>query len=682
MAPRHVAFVGGRWALEALERCARFGFEGPMWLVNPRLPETEHGEVFASVTDLPEGPDAVYLAVSSDRTVDAVRQLAGHGTGGCVCFAAGFSEKGGAGVAMEAELVRAAGDMALVGPNCYGMLDCRTGMHLWTGEVLERLEGPGIGIVSQSGALAEFLGMAPRSAPFAFMISVGNQAAVAAEEFAEVLIDDPGINAIGIYIEGIRDVARFSRMAARAAEKRKPVVVIKVGRSEKAAEVARGHTSSLAGTPALYDALFERLGVVRVDTLSQFVESLKLLSILGPLPGRRLAAMTGSGGEAAMIADYAKQVGVELPALSDTQSATLNAGLPDLVNVMNPLDLTVVVIVDPDLMALCFDTVAAGDFDVVAAMTESYDAPDAPFMETMQNMLTLFCRAVRKHGVAGIVGGIFPETLPERMRTPAIAAGVAPMQGLEEMVYAIDVAARFGELYRALDANSYPNVALPEPVPQSGNLHALDEWESKQWLSRAGVRTPNGRAVAPDEVAAAARSVGFPVALKVLDSKLLHKTEAGAVVLGLGDEHEVITALADLVSRHRPERVLVEAMVEDVVAELIVGINYDETFGHALVIGAGGVLVELLDDAATLLLPTHRTAVANAPDSLRVQKLIAGFRGRAAGDREALIDAVLAVAEFATAQRHRLVELDVNPLMVLPSGRGVIAADALIRIRE
>ena len=219
-------------------------------------------------------------------------------------------------------------------------------------------------------------------------------------------------------------------------------------------------------------------------------------------------------------------------------------------------------------------------------------------------------------------------------------------------------------------------------MPQSGNLRALDEWESKQWLSQAGVRTPNGRAVAPDEVAAAACSVGFPVALKVLDSNLLHKTEAGAVVLGLGDEHEVVTALAELVSRHRPERVLVEAMVEDVVAELIVGINYDETFGHALVIGAGGVLVELLDDAATLLLPTHRTAVANALDSLRVQKLIAGFRGRAAGDREALIDAVLAVAKFATAQRHRLVELDVNPLMVLPSGRGVIAADALIRIRE
>ena len=228
----------------------------------------------------------------SERTIDAVRRLAAIGTGGCICFAAGFAEKGGEGVALEAELVAAAGDMALVGPNCYGMLDCRTGMHLWSSAVLERLEGPGIGIVTQSGALAEFLAIPPRSAPFAFIISVGNQAAVRLEDCADVLVDDDRINVIGIYIEAIRDIPRFSRMAERAAARRKPVVVIKVGRSETAAAVTLGHTSSLAGTPQLYDALFERLGVVRVDTLNQFLESLKLLSVLGPLPGRRLGATT------------------------------------------------------------------------------------------------------------------------------------------------------------------------------------------------------------------------------------------------------------------------------------------------------------------------------------------------------------------------------------------------------
>ena len=227
LAPRHVAFVGGRWAISALERCARFGFEGRMWLVNPRLPEIEVGEVFARIEDLPEGPDAIYLAVPSDKAIGAVRELAEHGSGGCICFAAGFAEKGGEGVAMEAELIQAAGDMALVGPNCYGFLDCRIGLHLWTGDLLERLNGPGIGIVSQSGALAEFLAMPRRSVPFASMVSVGNQAVVSLEEVAEALVEDDGINVIGIYIEGVKDIARFSRMAAKAAAKRKPVVVIK-----------------------------------------------------------------------------------------------------------------------------------------------------------------------------------------------------------------------------------------------------------------------------------------------------------------------------------------------------------------------------------------------------------------------------------------------------------------------
>lgn len=680
MAPRQVAFVGGRWALDALERSASFGFEGQMWLVNPRQPETAHGEVFAAIEDLPEGPDAVYLAVPSERTIDAVRRLAAIGTGGCICFAAGFAEKGGEGVALEAELVAAAGDMALVGPNCYGMLDCRTGMHLWSSAVLERLEGPGIGIVSQSGALAEFLAMPPRSAPFAFIISVGNQAAVGLEDFADVLVDDDRINVIGIYIEAIRDIPRFSRMAERAAARRKPVVVVKVGRSETAAAVTLGHTSSLAGLPALYDALFERLGVVRVDTLNQFLESLKMLSVLGPLPGRRLGAITGSGGESAMIADYAHQIGVELPPLSSDQVATLEAGLADLVNVINPLDMTVITMDDPAQIALCYETFAAGDFDVVATMLESYDGTDAPFADLNAQMIELFCDAARRHSMPAIVGGALAETLPQWVRRAAMKRGAAPAQGLEEMIYAVDVAARFGEFYRTLD--DAPELALPEPAAQCGELRVLDEWKSKAWLAGAGVPTPGGRAVRPSEALDAARAIGFPVALKVVDAELLHKTEAGAVALGLSDEAALEAALAHLAESHAPARVLVEPMVGDVVAELIVGIKYDEAFGHALVIGAGGVLVELLTDSATVLLPTGRPAVEKALTSLRVSRLIDGFRGRNAGDREAVIDAALAISDLAMRERERLVEVDVNPLMVLPQGRGVVAADALVRIRD
>ena len=682
MAPRHVAFIGGRWAISALKRCARFGFEGEKWLVNPRLPEVDAGEVFASVQDLPEGPDAIYLAVSSDKTIDTVRELAARGAGGCICFAAGFSEKGGEGVALEAELVRAAGDMALVGPNCYGMLDCRTGLHLWTGDLIDRLDGPGIGVVSQSGALAEFLTMAPRSVPFAFMVSVGNQAVVTLEEVAEALVDDEGVNVIGIYIEGVKDIARFSQMAAKAAAKRKPVVVIKVGRSEQAAEVTLGHTSSLAGTPELYDALFERLGVIRVDTLSQFLETTKLLSILGPLPGRRLAAITVSGGEAAMIADYAAQIGVDLPPLSAAQVKTLEERLPDMVNVMNPFDMTVAVFDKMDLLAVTFDTIAGGDIDVVAAMMETYDRPDAPFVEVMDGMTAAFYRAVNHHNVCGIVAGVLPETLPESVRGPAVEAGLAPIQGLEEMVYAVEVGARLGEFYAQLSPALLDTLPLPQPPVHSGTLRVLDEWDSKQWLSRAGVNVPDGRSVPPGEAIEVAGEIGFPVVMKIVDAGLLHKTEAGAVALDLRDRDEVAAALVRFDMAHSVSRVLVEPMIDEVVAELIVGVKYDEGFGHALVIGAGGVLVELLTDSVTILLPATRDTVADGLGKLRVSRLLEGFRGNPPGDREALIDSILAVATLAMEERDRLVEVDVNPLMVLKEGRGVVAVDALVRVRE
>ena len=682
LSPRHVAFIGGHWAISALERCARFGFQGQMWLVNPRLPETDVGEVFAAVEDLPEGPDATYLAVSSEKAVDSVGRLAAIGAGGCICFAAGFSEKGGDGVALENDLTRAAGDMALVGPNCYGMLDCRTGLHLWSGDVLDRLQGSGIGLISQSGALAEFLTMPQRSVPFASIVSVGNQAMVTLEEIAEAMVEDEGINVIGIYIEGIKDIARFSRMAAAAAAANKPVVVIKVGRTKQAAQVTLGHTSSLAGTPEFYDALFERLGVVRVDTLAQFLETIKLLSILGPLPGGRLAAITVSGGEAAMIADYAAQIGLTLPALNERQIGALKNCLPDVVNIMNPFDMTVFVFDDAELLKQTFDIIARGDFDVVVAMMETYPYPGAPFAEIMQTMIELFCETISDNNVAGIAAGVLPETLPESISQPAIQAGIAPMHGLEEMMSSIQVSARFGEFYRSLTPGVLEGLPLPVPPRHTGNLRTLDEPQSKKWLSQAGVPTPGGKVVTPAKAAAASQAIGFPVAIKVVDAELLHKTEEGAVALSLKDSNDVAAALSQFSKKRPLSRVLVEPMIEDVVVELIIGVKYDAAFGHALVIGAGGVLVELLADAVTLLLPTTREAVARGLDDLRVSTLINGFRGNPPGDKAAVIDTVLALADRVMRERNRVVEVDINPLMVLRDGSGVVAGDALVRLCE
>ena len=655
-----------------------------MWLVNPRATKSKVGKVFASVDDLPEGPDATYLAVSSEKTIATVRQLAQRDAGGCICFAAGFAEKGGEGVALEAELAEAAGDMALVGPNCYGILDFRTGLHLWTGEILPPYAGPGVAVVSQSGALAEFMSMERRSVPFVIMASVGNQAVVSLEEVAEVLLDDDGVKALGIYVEGLRDIARFSRMAEKAAGKRIPIVAIKVGRSQTGAQVTLGHTSSLAGTPELYDALFERLGVVRVDTLSEFLETLKMLSVVGPLDGPRLGVVTVSGGEAAMIADHAAELGLELPALSEGQVNTLEPELPDFVNVMNPFDSTVGTMGNQDQLALIFDVIGGGEIDVLVSMMESYEDEDAPFTAEMSMMMEQMGIAVRRHRVPGVVVGALPETLPEHVRLRAMEYGMAPLQGLDDMMLAINHAYRYGAFLEETGRIEPGRLSLPPPAAHSGEERVLDEWESKQRLASFGVTIPEGRVVTADEAPDAAEALGFPVVMKVVHAELLHKTELGAVALNLHDRTDVSKALAKLepVRANVSGRLLVERMVEEAVAEMIVGVKYDPAFGHAVILGAGGILVELISDAVTLLLPTHHRAVEAALDSLRVARLLRGFRGRPDGDREALVQMILAIAALATSERDTLVEVDVNPVMVLPEGRGVVAVDALIRFVE
>ena len=684
LAPRHVAFIGGKWASGTLRRCADFGFEGELWHVHPRQPALDGFAVYPSVEALPCAPDCAYVAVSAQRAIEVVRALAERGAGGCICFAAGYAEKGGEGVELQQRLVDAAGDMALVGPNCYGMLDFRTGLHVWSGVVLERHTGPGIALVSQSGALAEVMLLPRRDIPFVTTMSVGNQAVLGIEDFVEAYLEDPGVNVIGVYIEGLRDVARFSRIAARALERRIPIVALKSGQSETGARLTLGHTSSLAGEDDLYDALFERCGVIRAQSISNFVETLKLLSYIGPLPSRRFGAVTVSGGGAALTADYAARIGLTLTPFTDAQVATLRADLPDMINLVNPLDITVGGL-EARYLEVAFDVMASGDVDIIAVMLDSDDDDGADSFYEHYNTLMLdkMAVALRKHAKPGVVLGCLPETLPPHLRRRAVAAGMAPMQGLNELLWAIAAAADYGAAERRYRNREDPvALAIAEATRLSSPPRTLDEVESKRRLAKAGVSIPAGRDVTTGEVADAADALGFPVVLKAIDESLTHKTEAGAVVTGLADRASVAGAAQRMRARlpGLADRFLVERQIDGAVAELIVGVKYDPQFGHALVIGAGGVLVELIEDRRTLLLPTCRSAVEAALDSLKSARLLQGFRGRPAGDREAVVEAILAVAALAEAERERLYEIDVNPLLVLPRGSGAIAVDALVSI--
>jgi acetyl-CoA synthetase len=687
LAPRHIAAIGGREAAIVARQCRAGGFSGPIWPVNPARAELEGLPCYDSVAALPEAPDLAFVAVPRGTTVDVVRELAAIGAGGAVCYAAGFAEVGLEGAELQRELVAAAGAMPLVGPNCFGLLNYLDGAVLWPDQHGGESVARGVAIVTQSGNMGINLTMQARSLPIAYMISIGNQAALGFADYIAALAEDERVSAIGLYIEGLTDVAAFSRAAARALERGVPIVAIKSGDSEAGARAAMSHTSALAGTEALNDALFRRLGIARVGSLHAFLETLKFLDLAGPLGGRRLGLMSCSGGEAALFADLATARGFAFPPLEKAQAEALRGQLPDFTTIANPLDYNTAIWGDRSAMERCFATMLENGFDF-SVLVFDYPRTAVPGIEAWDNALDAFAAAVEATGARAAVMSTISELLPAAARERLAGRGIVPLQGLEEAVVALEAAAFYGEARaRILAEGSAQGMVLPPALPEPLPTAALSEWDAKRLLARHGLTVPEGRLVAPEDAAVAAADLGFPVAVKGVAPGLAHKSDLDAVQLGLDDAAAVARA-AEAVRALLPDppgstpKVLVERMVEGAVAEILVGVTADAQFGLALVLGSGGTLVELVQDSRTLLLPTTRAEVADALDSLKVARLMAGYRGRPEGDREAVIEAVLAIAAFAQARRGRLAELDVNPLMVLPRGRGAVVADVMIRMNE
>ena len=684
LAPRHVAFVGGRSMARALKRCADGGYAGQMWLVNPQHDELEGVPCVRQISDLPCGPDAVFIATNRELTLACVRELAAKGAGGAICYASGFAETGAEGQALQQQLLEAAGDMALLGPNCYGLLDYLHSCALWPvahgGKAVER----GVAVLTQSGNFAYNLSMSDRSLPVAYMASVGNQAQLGVAELMDVLLDEPRVTAIGLHLEGLKNVPAFARAAHKALEQGIPVIVLKTGVSQIGAELALSHTSSLSGSDALYDALFARLGVIRVSGPVSFVETLKAAAC-GRLPsGNSLIALACSGGDAGLIADYAERNDLRLPKLDAEQTAELAQVLPSYANLVNPLDFTTAIWGDGEALNRMLDSALRTEADA-AMLVLDYPAQFTGERKECDLLLELYCQALVRHGKTGFVTSAFPELLPAHARERLHAQGVAALQGVEDGLAAWGRIAGYQANRQALLALGESALVPLCPQPLAGTGRLLNEWDSKQALRAFGLPVPNGVRSTVAQALEDAQRLGYPLVLKALSAELPHKTEAGAVALNLKDAVALTAALGNMansIGAYAPgvafDQVLLEPMASAPLAELIVGIKRENDFCLALVIGAGGVLVELLKDSRSLLLPTTEGAIRNALLSLRSTALLQGFRGRAPADLEALVAAIRAVADYACENAGQLLELDVNPLLV--GAQGTTAVDALIRI--
>ncbi len=686
LAPRHLAFVGGRSMARALKRCAEGGFGGELWLVNPQHDSLEGIPCVARVADLPYAPDAVFIATNRELTLQCVAELAARGAGGVICYASGFAESGEEGRQLQQRLLAAAGNMALLGPNCYGLLDYLHGAALWPvahgGQQVEK----GVAILTQSGNFAYNLSMSDRSLPVAYMASIGNQAQLGVAELMDVLLDDPRVTAIGLHLEGLKNVPGFARAACKALQQGTPIIALKTGVSQIGAELALSHTSSLSGSDALYDSLFQRLGVIRVSGPVSFVETLKAAAC-GRLPvNGELIALACSGGDAGLIADYAERNQLVLPKLEQGQVAQLAEVLPAYANLVNPLDFTTAIWGDAAALQRMLDSTLSGAADA-AMLVLDYPAAFTGERKECDLLLALYCDALERHGKIGFVTSAFPELLPACARERLHARGIAALQGVEDGLAAWGrIVAYQRNRQRLLEQGEATRVPLC-PQAYAGESRLLDEWQSKQALRAFGLPVPAGVLSTPERAVADAARVGYPLVLKAVSAQLPHKTEAGAVALNLRDAAALEIALVQMrqrIAAYAPQvafdQVLLEPMAEPPLAELIVGIKREHDFALALVIGAGGVLVELLKDSVSLLLPTTDNAIRAALLSLRSASLLQGFRGRPAADLDALVAAIRAVADYACENAGQLLELDVNPLMV--GAHGTTAVDALIRLGQ
>ena len=681
--PRHIAAIGGADVAVVAGECKRIGFDGAFWPVNPKRTEIAGHPCYASVDDLPEAPDAVFLAIPRDPAIETLRKLRDMGAGGVVCYTAGFSETGPDGAVLEQRLINAAGDLALIGPNCYGLINYVDRVALWPFAHGGSCPGYGAAIITQSGMLSSDLTMSQRSVPFAYMISAGNQSVLRVEDFIGLLVDDDKVRAIGIHIEGLQDVHAFERGARRALEAGKPIVALKSGTSKIGGQLTVSHTGSLSGTDDLYQALFDRLGIIRVHNPAALLETLKFICVSGLPKGNRIAGFTCSGGGATMLADHAEKIGLDFAQPSNAAATKLRDRLPDIATVSNPLDYTTPIWGDPERVPPVFNALLADGYDS-AILVQDYPLPELDDSKVFYlNDAKSFIASATRSGIPATVCSTLPENLDHETRAMLIAAGVTPGQGIHETLEAIQAATQYQLDRKRILAGL--NLELVAGGSSATSSRTIDEWEGKQVLKNAGIQIPQGLMVTGDEAAAAAEQLGFPVALKMVHADLAHKTEAGAVVVGLKTQSDVNQAVRRMqadVTERKPtclsDRFLVERMVEGNIIELLVSVRRDPDFGLAMTIATGGILVDLFDDAQTVLLPASQEQINRALTSLRSAPLFEGYRGSASVDMKELEDVITKLADLAVAQQDHIVEIEINPLFV--TDKHAVAVDALIQV--
>ena len=673
ISPKSIAVVGNRGANFAIRESKKLGYNHKIWAIHPTLDFLEGIKCYKDIKDLPEAPDATFIAVNAESAIAIVADLKSIGGGGAVLYASGFGELGEKGIKRNQRLEEAADGMPLIGPNCYGFINSLDGVALWPDVHGCEPVLSGVAIITQSGNIGLNITMQSIGLPIAYMFTLGNQTNTNIADIINAMLDDNRVNAIGLHIEGISDIKSFDVVARRALDKKIPIVAIKSGRTDVSAKIALSHTSSMTGLDQLFNVFFERLGIARVDTVPEFLETLKLLSILGTIDHNGVASMSCSGGEAGMMADLIDGLDITFPSLDDIHKDRVKLALNDYVEVDNPLDYHTFIWGDRKRTSECFKQMISGNF---AATMLLLDWPRTQESEQKDWDLTLLALSDAISGTREktIVLASIADCMPKRIIKECQKYGIAPMIGLDICLKALNHSYRIG---LAFQKSSMQSIEILRSLSHPSKISTLTEFEGKKLLKKYGIPVPDGKIISStSEALIAAEKIHYPITLKVSDVELVHKTELGAVMLNINDPLALEKACQDLFKIG--SSLLIEKMVQDSVAELIIGVGLDPIFGKYIIIGSGGILVELFKESIPLLFPVNRKDVSLALSKLKAFPLINGYRGNPQGDVEMIIDCVMATVKLVS--ENDIDELDINPLLVLKRGSGVIAVDTLIKL--
>jgi acyl-CoA synthetase (NDP forming) len=685
--PRSIAIIGAssdptKIGGRPLHQLKSLGFAGPIYPINPSHPQVQGITAYPSLDEVPGDIDLAIIAVPLPAVLGAVQACAARGVQVAVTFSAGFAELGGDGRDLQEQIkaAAAAGGMRILGPNCIGAAHSAEHVSATFAFAMQVLveEGPlpRIALVSQSGAVGgHSVALASRRS-FAFdpWVTTGNEADIDVADCVAYLAKDDGVKAIAVYFEGCQDGDRLQAALATAAERGKPVVLLKAGESEIGARAALSHTASLVGSAEAYDALFAKYGICRVATITELVDVSHALAV-GTIPaGRRVGILTGSGGMGILAADAAVAAGLDVVPLSDGAQKRLKEIWPPS-GVANPIDTTAQVTNDPDLLYQFLETVIKEDFDVIIVLL-TYLGMLAPWSDNVTSSLS---RIRADYPDANLVVSF--------LSTPEVQREITQlhMPILAELTVAVRTVASLARIGEALQRPAPAKGPEPAPVPVLALGEPLTERSARAILAEAGVPVlPDVLAESAESAVAAAEKLGYPVVMKVVSPQITHKTEAGGVVLGVSSAAEAAQAYEQImtaVGQAQPGAAIHGVLVSPMITggtETILGVKIDPSLGPVVMFGLGGIFVEFLGDVSYRLAPFGTDEAAAMIREVRGFKLLDGARGRPPGDLETLAAALSRLSLFAAANADRLQSIDVNPFIVLPEGQGGFAVDALI----